>query len=465
MTTLDGIGTAPARGRRRATGPPRFPARAVAALFLERQHLDRPLGRRLTPATLTRFAEDTGGIQLDTINVVDRAHYLTLWSRFGPYDRATLDQMVYEGRALFEYWAHAACLVPSSQLPYWRRVMVEYTSRRRPGAWSEWVRKNRPVIDLVLETIRARGPMANADFEHERKRPAGGWWDRKPQAHALDFLWMSGQLAVHSRAHFQKRYDLAERLFSDLDAAVDDMEAFRGWHTRQSLRAMGAATETDLRMYLTFPGISIAERRRVLDAMWGAGELVELEIADLPRGRPKRRWLALRSDLPALERAAARRRPSRGTALLSPFDSLLWHRERVLALFGYDYRIEVYVPSGQRRHGYYSLPILHDGQLIGRLDPKTWREERRLDVRSVHLEPWFVKGQPAPNGSGRIDRDEALTGLARALASLGSFVGAEQITLGRVAPSSLGAPLRRAIRSSPIAAARSRRRVVVSRED
>jgi uncharacterized protein YcaQ len=434
------------------------PRRAVAALFLERQHLDRPRGRRLTAASLTRFVEDAGGLQLDTINVVDRAHYLTLWSRFGPYPRHTLDRLVYGRRTLFEYWAHAACLVPMSHLPHWRHMMQIFGTRPLDAHWRRWLRRGRPVLEAVLDAIRERGPLANADFEHDRKGRPSGWWDRKPQAHALDYLWMTGRLAVHSRTHFQKRYDLAERVVPELlGVEPPDGDAFRRWHTRQSLRAMGAATETDLRMYLTFPRIPITERRRTLEAMRRDGEVVEVEVADLAPHRPQRGpWLMLRDDLPALERAARRRSASKGTALLSPFDSLLWHRERVGALFGYDYKIEVYVPASQRRHGYYSLPILHDGHLIGRLDPKTWREERRLEVRRVHFEPWFVKGQPAPGG-GPVDRDAALTGVAEALGSLALFVGADRVTLGRVSPAVLRSPLRRALKSMPVPAAGARR--------
>jgi len=190
--------------------------------------------------------------------------------------------------------------------------------------------------------------------------------------------------------------------------------------------------------------------------MRAEGELSEVEIADPAGPRAGGRWLILRDDLAALERALRRRQASLGTTLLSPFDSLLWHRERVRALFGYDYRIEVYVPAPQRRHGYYSLPILHDGHLIGRLDPKTWREQRRLEVRSVHFEPWFAKGEPAPTGTP-VDRDAALGGVAEALASLASFLGADAVTVGRVTPSALRSPLRKCVKSSPIPAPRPRR--------
>src|SRR5690242_10071416 len=130
--------------RRHAAAPPSFPLRAVAALFLERQHLDRPRGRRLTAQSLARFVADAGGLQIDTINVIDRAHYLTAFSRFGPYDRRAFDRLVYRKRVLFEYWAHAACLVPSDHFRWWRRAMLDYSLRTR--GWGRWLKKNRKLV-------------------------------------------------------------------------------------------------------------------------------------------------------------------------------------------------------------------------------------------------------------------------------------------------------------------------------
>ena len=150
-----------------------------------------------------------------------------------------------------------------------------------------------------------------------------------------------------------------------------------------------------------------------------------------------------------MARAGRRRQGPRGTTLLAPFDSFLWHRERTRRLFGFDYRIEVYTPGHKRVHGYYTLPIFHDGQLIGRLDPKTHREERRLEARHVQLEPWFADGGSPPAATwGRVDRDAAFAGIAQALRSLATFVGAERVTLGRVTPSRLAAPLKRALAAS-----------------
>jgi uncharacterized protein YcaQ len=153
--------------------PNSFPLRAVAALFLERQHLDRPRGRRLTEQSLTRFAADTGGLQIDSINVVDRAHYLTAWSRFGPYDRSVLDRLVYRRRALFEYWAHAACLVPAEHFVWWRRAMLDYSVRNR--GWSNFLKKNRPLLAESRAAPAHGGPLGSSDFERDRKGGGGGW--------------------------------------------------------------------------------------------------------------------------------------------------------------------------------------------------------------------------------------------------------------------------------------------------
>jgi uncharacterized protein YcaQ len=187
------------------------PADAVAALFLERQHLLRPRERGFTPRRLLDFVEDAGGLQLDSINVLERAHYLTVWSRFGDYPRGRVDRMVYRRRLLFEYWAHAACLVPTSFRPWWRRAMLDY--RTRHTGWSGWLRRNRSVLEATTAAIRAGGPMGSADFTSPRPPGGAGWWRWRPVQHALHYLWMTGALAVHSRRHFQKRFDLAERVW------------------------------------------------------------------------------------------------------------------------------------------------------------------------------------------------------------------------------------------------------------
>jgi uncharacterized protein YcaQ len=205
---------------------------------------------------------------------------------------------------------------------------------------------------------------------------------------------------------------------------------------------MGAATETDLGRYMTFPRFAPGRRRAALRALVEAGEVVEIAVDGTTA-----RWFALARDLPALGRATAL--AARGTTLLSPFDSLLWHRDRVTRLFGFDYRIEVYTPGPQRVHGYYTLPILHDGHFIGRVDAKAERSIGRLEIRHVHFEPWFSGGAASPATGEVVDRDAALAGLAETLASLAVFVGATDVRLDRVTPAALHSPLTRCLRSGP----------------
>ncbi|MET0591792.1 MAG: crosslink repair DNA glycosylase YcaQ family protein [Polyangiaceae bacterium] len=427
--------------------PSTFPLRAVAALFLARQHLDKPRGRRLTAENLRKFAADTGGLQIDSINVVDRAHYITAWNRFGPYDRAKLDKLCYQRRVLFEYWAHAACLISVEHFAWWRRAMLDYSTRTR--GWGTWLKKNRALVSDVEKALADRGPLGSADFGQDRQKKTTGWWNWKPTTHALDYLWMSGRTLVHSRSHFQKRFDLAERVLPDLHAVIaPSADEFRKWHVRQSLHAMGAASATDLRAYLSFPRGSMMDRKRILADMLASGEVVRIDVESVGKGR-EAAWYALSEDLPNLAEAARRKSPSRGTAILTPFDSFLWHRERTARLFGFDYRIEVYTPGHKRVHGYYVMPILHDGQLIGRVDAKVHRAHGELEVKRIHFEPWFVRGQAPPAASwGSIDRDAAFSGVAEALRSLAKFAGTPRVSLGQISPTSLKLPFQRALAAS-----------------
>ncbi len=403
--------------------------RAVAALFLARQQLDRPRTRRLTAPSLQDFVEGVCGLQIDSVQVVDRAHHLTLWSRFGPYRRDSLERLIYRKRVLFEYLAHVACFVSTRDLPIWRGTMAALVERW-PQRWGD-PETTMPVAE-VERTIAEAGVMGNADFARPAGERGGGWWTWKPATHALDYLLKAGRIAVHSREHFHKRYALMERVLPHA-AAVAPLPP--GEVTRQrllrSLAAMGAATYEDLRMYWTWPGWRMPEPRATLAELVRGGEVSELRV----EGGDATHF-ARTADLPALKRAARVRRPSRGTALLCPFDSFLWHRERVERLWGYHYRIEIYVPGHQRTHGYYSLPLMHEGLLVGRVDLKTHREAGVLEARHVHLEPWLARGEAAPGvcwgpppGIG-----EVLAGLAEALHSLAIHVGANRVEVKRVTP-------------------------------
>jgi uncharacterized protein YcaQ len=317
--------------------------------------------------------------------------------------------------------------------------------RVRHTGWSDWLRRNPRVLRQVRAAVSANGPMGGADFEGRRPRGGGGWWAWRPVQHALHYLWMTGVLTVHSRQHFHKRYDLLERAMPPGPSAAPAVSAteFARWHLERSLHAMGAATERDLAGYMTFPRFGPGARRAALRAMLERGEVREIGVEDQPG-----RWLALARDLSALARAGRAPEAADGTTLLSPFDSLLWYRERVRRLFDFAYRIEVYTPGHQRVHGYYTLPIMHRGWLIGRVDAKAHRLERRLEVRHVHFEPWVAGGDSPPAGPTPLDRDETLAGLAGALRSLATFVSADVVVLRRVTPRAWRAPLLRALAAS-----------------
>jgi hypothetical protein len=425
--------------------PPKVSRRAVAALFLERQWLDRPRGRRLTEKTLPEFVSRTCGLQIDSVNVVDRAHHVTLWSRFGPYDRRRLERLTYRKRILFEYMTHVACFVATRDLPLHRAVMDD-TPRRFDVWYKDWHRNNAKLIEEVAQVVAERGPLGNADFERPKHMgKGGGWWSWKPATHALDYLWKAGRIAVHSRVHFHKHYAAFDRVIAAgaTNGAPMTYAAALRERMLRSLSAMGAATVDDLRMYWTWPRWEAVEQRTTLRQLVAEGVVTELAVEG-----ERQPWYARVEDLPALERAHRRRTPSRGTTLLSPFDSFMWHRERVHRLWGYFYRIEIYVPGHKRQHGYYSLPLFHDGHLLGRVDVKTDRAKSVLQAKHVHLEPWFAAGKPAPGVHwGALDRDQVLAGLGDALRSLATHVGVERVELSRVSPAKLRTPVLRALRA------------------
>jgi uncharacterized protein len=424
--------------------PPKLSRRAVAAEFLRRQWLDRPRGRRLTERTLPDFVSQACGLQIDSVNVLDRAHHLTLWSRFGEYDRPRLERLTYRKRVLFEYLSHVACFVATRDLPL-HKAMMDDCPARFDARYKGWRRKYRDILAAVEQAVAERGPLGNADFERPgHMGKSAGWWSWKPATHALDYLWKAGRIGVHSRVNFHKRFaSMPSVLPAFAGTAALPLEQAMRERLLRSLAAMGAAGADDLARYWTWPQWKAPAQRATLRALVSEGRVAEVAVEG-----ERKPWYARAEDVPALERAHRKRAPSQGTTLLCPFDSFLWHRERIHRLWGFFYRIEIYVPGHQRQHGYYSLPLLHDGQLVGRVDLKTHREAGVLEARHAHFEPWFAAGKSAPRVTwGELDRDAALAGLADALRSLATHVGVERVKLGRVTPAKLVPPLRRALAS------------------
>ncbi len=383
-------------------------------LAVQAQGLDRrPLFRNgPSKDRLLETIRALGCVQLDTISVVSRSHETVLWSRLGRYDPSLLAQLHHPDGALIEYWVHAAALVPVEFFPYVRRRMAFY------AAQDSWAREHADVLDRVRGRIRNGGPLASRDFE----RPDGPrpdpwtWWGGKPERQALDALWSAGELVVLKRDGFQRTYDLTDRVLpgareTPLPSEVEQ----RRWFVERALRALGVATARWTSDYFrggSRPYVPPREAAAELTAMATEGLACRVTVDGLEEPA----WLAPAQAAHLVDIRAGRRRPTL-TTLLSPFDNLVWHRGRIAALFGFDYRLESYTPAPKRRYGYYTLPILHRGRLVGRLDPSYDRRGRVLTVKAIHLEPGV-----------RAD-DRLALAVAGALRDLCEFLGGREVSL------------------------------------
>jgi uncharacterized protein YcaQ len=323
---------------------------------------------------LRRVLDRVGLFQIDSVNVLQRAHYLPLFSRLGPYDTALLDRAAHRApRRLFEYWGHEASLLPVELQPLLRWRMA----RAAEEAWGGMrrVRSERPeLVAEVLEEVRARGPVAaSAVLEHERPKRTGPWWDWSDVKRAFEWLFWSGQITSARRRGFERLYDLPERVLPPAVLATptpSEPDAQRAL-VRLAARSLGVAAERDLRDYFRLP--VAAAKARVAELV-EAGELWPVAVEGWPA--------------PAyLDPAARMPRRVEAQALVGPFDSLLWERTRGERLFGFRYRIEIYVPAPKRVHGYYVLPFLLGDRLVARVDLKADRAVGALRVQAAHAEP------------------------------------------------------------------------------
>ncbi len=325
---------------------------------------------------LARTADRLGLHQIDSVNVVARAHYLPAFSRLGAYDLGLFDRAAWgprKARRLFEYWAHEASLLPLSLHPLLRWRMQQ--ADRGERGWTSlkaYAGERRGEAEAVLAKIRAEGPLAASDFEEGRSR--SGWWQWGDTKRALEWLFWAGHVTTATRrGSFERVYDLPERVIPPAILALPtpgEAEA-QLMLIERSARALGIATAADLRDYFRLkPEPSAA----AIEALVEEGVLIPATVQG---------WAQ-----PAfLHRDARRPRRIEGQALLAPFDPLVWHRPRTERLFGFRYRIEIYTPAEKRVHGYYVLPFLMDERLVARVDLKADRQRRRLLVQRATLEP------------------------------------------------------------------------------
>lgn len=328
-----------------------------------------PSPKRLTRAGLSDLVRALGVVQMDSVNVLVRTHYLPAFSRRGIYRRAWLEELAYErpGATLFEYWGHEASLLPIEHQPLFRWRMEN--ARNGIGIWGRLKRYALEHQDLVanaLAQIRQKGPLSASELEGSQ-RGKGSWWGWSQAKEIMEWLFWTGQVSTSERRNFERRYDLTERVIpadiyntptpSKADAQRSLME--------MAARALGVGTLRDLRDYFRLPTADANERLKEL-VEEGALKPVRVE------GWKQQAYLHRSVRIP---------KEVNCTALLSPFDSLIWERDRTERLFDFSYRLEIYTPAHKRKHGYYVLPFLLDGQIVARVDLKSNRAESTLEVR------------------------------------------------------------------------------------
>jgi uncharacterized protein YcaQ len=332
----------------------------------------RPVG---TPDRrhLRRVLSRVGLLQIDSVNVVVRSHYLPLFSRLGPYPVSLLDRAAYADHELFEYWGHEASLVPVALHPAlrWRmaRAAEHFATWGRPARLAQ----ERPdYIAAVLAEVTARGPIGAGELDGERPRSTGPWWDWHDGKVALEWLFWTGQVTTAERRGFERRYDLTERVLprAVLDAPTPSVEDGQRELVRVAARAHGVATEADLRDYFR---LSPGDSRSRVSELVETGELLPVTV----RGWRQPAYLHRDAKLPRWVRARA---------LLSPFDSLIWERSRTERLFGFRFRLEIYTPAPKRVHGYYVLPFLLGDRLVARVDVKVDRPTGTLRALASYAE-------------------------------------------------------------------------------
>ena len=383
---------------------------ALAAQGLAAPARSRPAG----PATLRATLERLGAIQIDSINVVARSHELVLAARAGVHDRAAFDRVVYRRRAGFEYWGHAASFLPMASfrlcLPRMRRLAASTGAGGPTSAGATSTSTGR------CWTVSGRGPAGRLRLPRPRRAARGSWWDWAPAKHVLEDLFDQGMVLVHDRVNFERRYDLAERVVPPGTDTSEPTAAEAARELTLAARHLGVGNAADLADYYR---LRPAEARAALAETVAAGLLQEVAV----EGWAKPAYLLPGTPVP--------RRVAHPPVLLSPFDSLIWSRERTLRLFGFRYRLEVYVP-GKRVHGYYTMPVLAGGRLVARVDPKHDRKAGVLVLRNLHLEP-------GP------DPAEAVAATAAAATRLAAHLGAGGVVAGDM-PATLARRLRATLR-------------------
>lgn len=387
---------------------PTVSAEDARRLFLGAQcMLDDP-SRPATAAGLRRLVRRMGFVQIDTINILERAHHLILASRLDAYRPPLLARLLEDQRTLFEHWTHDAAAIPVEWFHHWHHRFKRYRRAVRANSWWRERIGARPhrIIRSVMQRIEREGPLLSRDFEPEdgeRPRAEEGWWGWKPQKAALEYLWRCGELAIVRRVNFQKVYDLTSRVLAQHSQRPASTQAEHvDWACRTALDRLGTASPREIARF--WNAIDIPTAANWCRAALKRGEVESVLIEGENGAKPQaafapadwRNRLAAQPPIPARVR------------LLCPFDPIIRDRPRTLRLFGFDYRFEAFVPAAKRKYGYYVLPAIQGNRLIARLDLRFNRRASQLEVKGI----WWEAGVRA-NRMRRLAVDEALQRLCR----------------------------------------------------
>lgn len=408
-----------------------YPLSALKTVALHTQLLTTPNGSSSapTPEKIVDLVRSLGYVQIDTLHVVNRAHYITLWARFGSYEVDDFHKLIYTAgqRRLYEGWGHAASIIPLEHYRYhrWR------TDRRVSynPSFQEWVNKkgNRELVEQTLARVRSENGMRVGDFEYEGPRK-GQWYDWKPPKMALEALFAWGDLMVAERVNFQRVYDARERVLPQwVDTTPVDPDQARLFCLEQAAKALGVFEPFHLTLYAY---MRATPARSLVKALIQEGVLVEIQGETM---KGVQTWLVHRDNLPLLQRAADGEVKAERTTFLAPFDSLFWARDRDQKLWGFNQVLECYKPAPQRVYGYFSLPILHKDRLVGRFDPKLDRKAGVLVLNALYLEP------------GIEPEDQLVAGVASAMRDFLAWHGAKSLKIEKSAPLEFSEKLVRAL--------------------
>lgn len=405
-----------------STVPASLSVPAARALLLAAQGIEPAARSAATKSAVLKSIRRMGQLQIDTISVANRSPYLVLHSRVGDFQTVWLEQLLANGK-IFEAWSHEACFLPIEDYPFAAaRFEEEKPWKKRYRAF---VDTHRTTADELIQRIRATGPVRSTDFER-REASTGGWWNtRKHEKQVLEGLFADGTVMVVRRENFQRVYGLREMVLPDWDddqaASLDDADDFM---VSKTIEALGISTARWIADYYRMP---VARANSALIRLLDRGDVQESSIDGLGKA------YVHRSNVSLAAKAARGKLSPRRTVLLSPFDPVVWHRQRASELFDFDYRIECYTPAEKRIYGYFTLPILHKGELVGRLDPKAHRSAGYFEVKSLHLEPGFD-----PN-------DCFLSELAQTLAGFAAWHGTPEVRITATNPACLRDELMRSL--------------------